>query len=305
MRVNQKEKSPECLQFLIKIVKKLKFEYNIDQLLQKEHVGNMQRVSLSVIVVLLNIFTCGNAIAQIVSKPIGNGNSIIITIKQNGDTSKIEVLDSDGLRNGKYIEFGNNGKRKALYTYRKGSLDGRCVKYHTNGTKYRCYYYKADKLNGRYYEYSEEGVLLKVQSYSSGYLTGESKEYYDSGNLKSCGEYDLGTLYRIEPQRGVSDSVIRGFINNKNLTSEKIAVRVGKWKEYYDLPSNRIKKIDFYYPGYILKIKIASEAISSEAEYYSEIGEVNEKVSILYDDEGELDYILVWENGCITQSIEM
>ncbi len=85
--------------------------------------------------------------------------SIKVEYFSNGDTSKIAHFDADGLLNGFYQEYFENGRIKSVFNYRQGSLAGVQKEYFENGTLKTYSYLENDTVLYQK-RFNEQGALI-------------------------------------------------------------------------------------------------------------------------------------------------
>ncbi len=167
---------------------------------------------------------------QGLSKEYDSEGNVVTLYEYNNDflvsRERINRTDKDGLRQGSWKEFYNNGNIKTESTYRDGFLHG---------------YYK---------EYNEKGILTVTMLYDNGNIVEEDvdddpeidiQNRYDSeGNLIYSGPFRMGTPVGIHREYNSEGSVKSAVIyNDKGIkVSEGIVTedgrRSGIWKNYYD-----------------------------------------------------------------------
>ena len=105
----------------------------------------------------------------------------------------IDVILKDGVINGRYEEYYNNGNLFTLGTYVNGKKEGQWKIYAENGKLWKVYEYKNDELNGKYISYyTNNGLESERGTYVNGLLNGEWVENYSSGQKKITGNYENG-----------------------------------------------------------------------------------------------------------------
>ncbi len=174
---------------------------------------------------------------QGLSKEYDNNGMIITLYEYNNDflisREKINRTDAEGLKQGDWKEFYDNGNIKAEMTYRD------------------------DKLHGYYKEYNEKGILTLTMLYDDGNLVEDNvsddpeieivNRYDDQGRLIYSGPYKQGTPVGIHREYNPLDGTITGsyVYNDEGVkVSEGIVneagERTGKWKDFY--PEGGVKE---------------------------------------------------------------
>jgi antitoxin component YwqK of YwqJK toxin-antitoxin module len=155
------------------------------------------------------------------------GNVITILEYKRGYLVSREYVnrrDKEGLRQGKWVTFWDNGF------------------IHTEGT------YKADMKNGYFREYATDGKLFKMFKYIDDVLQEDAEEiarideradYYDNGKLKIKAQYKNNVpdgIWREYSEDGKLEKGLlykKGVVVGKGLTDEA-GMRQGPWIEYFD-----------------------------------------------------------------------
>jgi antitoxin component YwqK of YwqJK toxin-antitoxin module len=98
----------------------------------------------------------------------------------------------DGVKDGPWVEYWENGRLKRKGDYTDGDLDGPWVYYHDNGQLWTKGDLKDGELDGPWVEYHENGQLWSERDWKDGKIDGPWVEYYDNGQLRSEGDYKDG-----------------------------------------------------------------------------------------------------------------
>ncbi|MCU0460499.1 MAG: hypothetical protein MUF36_00580 [Bacteroidales bacterium] len=169
------------------------------------------------------------------SKEYDKNGNIITLLEYNNDflvsREKINRTDSNGLKQGEWIEFYPNGGKKTEKTY------------------------KDDNLHGYYKEYDQRGVLVLTMLYENGSIVKSNVEdqpdieivnRYDADNkLIYSGPYRNSVPVGVHREYGKEGKVTNAFIYNDNglKVSEGIVDEAGnhngKWKDFY--PDGKLK----------------------------------------------------------------
>ncbi|WRQ33788.1 toxin-antitoxin system YwqK family antitoxin [Bacteroidales bacterium MB20-C3-3] len=198
----------------------------------------------------------------------------------------------NGLKNGNFTEYFDNGNTKFEGLFINGLRDGLHIDYYENGTKRILANFRQDVLDGEFIEFYHNGKINKKSIYKLGKKVGLCSEYYENGQFKLAIDYlddkiKDGT-YSEYDDKGIQIIEIKarsGVIQSKYNTVEKILT------VYHDYSSN-IKKEE----GKIINNRknglwierFSNGQISFEGEYKDDIREGFGKE---YNSYGEL----LWE----------
>ena len=117
-----------------------------------------------------------------------NNNTNLTKVKTHHDKAKTKVkeryfVDENGLRQGLYESFYENGRPDLKCTYKDDKLNGLYENFWENGKPRKRYTYKDDKLDGLYQRFDENGKLLIKCTYKNGKLDGLYESFYKNGKL--------------------------------------------------------------------------------------------------------------------------
>lgn len=120
----------------------------------------------------------------------------------HGNTRKIKfkIEKLNGKRNGKLIEFYENGKIKFKTYYKDGIQNGETESFYENEMLYESYNLIDGKLNGKLYRYHKNGNLKFECQYMSGVQYGIANTYYENGDIFRTIELDDKSDYVIEKE---------------------------------------------------------------------------------------------------------
>ncbi len=111
----------------------------------------------------------------------------------DGGGRQINITLRNGIIDGKYEEYYNNGSMFTSGNYVNGKKEGKWQIYTESGKLWKSYEYKNDELNGKYISYyTDSGIEAEKGIYVDGLLNGEWIENYSSGNRKLSGTYENG-----------------------------------------------------------------------------------------------------------------
>ena len=130
------------------------------------------------------------------------------TFYENGNYKKIQTFDSLGVKNGKWVDFYENGQVKIEQQYTNKNIDLRNSanknSYGNRIEKYKYFYpngqikfslnYSNDKIDsGLFVEYYSSGQKKISGNLKNGLRDSEWTEYYENGKIKSKGNYSSGS----------------------------------------------------------------------------------------------------------------
>ena len=105
----------------------------------------------------------------------------------------IKSNNSDGLRDGEYIETYEDGNPKTKGAYKAGKKDGRWETYKKDGLPDKVVTYRSEELHGESITYYTDGSVNEIINYADGKKDGKSKEFYfRTGYPKSEYTYSKG-----------------------------------------------------------------------------------------------------------------
>lgn len=104
-------------------------------------------------------------------------------VKYDESKQTVQTISTfvDGLRNGLYLEFNNQGKISKQARYANDKLDGLMVEYNRNTRKQKEASYKNGQLHGIYREFNDAGKMNKEIQYKEGKQDGYMRYYNEDG----------------------------------------------------------------------------------------------------------------------------
>jgi len=168
------------------------------------------------------------------------GDVISLLEYKNGyliNKENVNRLNSDSLKQGKWVTFYQNGNEKS---------EG---------------YYKSGIKNGYFKEYSEDGNLVSITKYVDGEIKKDASEiakldiktiYYSTGQVKSMGSYKdnikEGVTREYSPEGKIIAAKIYkdGIVIGDGIVDEQ-GFKQGPWKEFHD--SGELKSVGKYVDG--------------------------------------------------------
>tara|TARA_B100001057_G_scaffold484702_1_gene563188 strand:+ start:335 stop:910 length:576 start_codon:yes stop_codon:yes gene_type:complete len=103
----------------------------------------------------------------------------------------LEFNTKDGLYNGIYKEYFEDGILKKESNYYSGVLQGRERIFFKNGQLLEDVNYKSGNLNGVRNVYWNNGMMKEVNNFENGILVGESTYFYSNGILRKTISFDI------------------------------------------------------------------------------------------------------------------
>lgn len=100
--------------------------------------------------------------------------------------------DGNELSNGEYVEYYDNGAKKAEMNIEEGKLNGRMLMYHSNGELAEVRYYANNKMDGSWVKYDEKRNKIAEAHYKNGKKDGKWAIYDETGNKKYIINYEDG-----------------------------------------------------------------------------------------------------------------
>jgi hypothetical protein len=115
----------------------------------------------------------------------------VITTFDNGNIKKNYFIDVNGNKEGKYIEYHENGNVHIKWTYHDDKKEGECIWYYEGGNvEVKCNYHN-DHSEGECIHYYENGCVCEKSNYHNNKLEGEYIWYYENENIKlKCNFHD-------------------------------------------------------------------------------------------------------------------
>ena len=118
---------------------------------------------------------------------------------ENGQLAKQAFYDSDGLADGEWIYFHDDGTKRRVENFRAGKRDGRTEYFNDDGSQLlELFHFKDDLLDGevtRWFPLAEGQTEPQKQNHSTfvaGKREGVATEWYADGNIQSEVEFQDG-----------------------------------------------------------------------------------------------------------------
>ena len=194
-------------------------------------------------------------------------------------------LNEGGKKEGKWIEYYSENKKKTEGYYKSGKRNGTWKYFFVNGSVEQEGIYRNDLYDGEWYWFSANGKVIKFEEFSFGKENGKYIEINELGDTIQKGLYAEG----MKTGQWYEKTGLITFIG-----SYKDNMKDGVWKGYYD-------NGELYYNG-----KFVVGNPDEKHLYYSESGLVREiqlysngiKVGnwLRYDDQGQIRYVITYKN---------
>jgi antitoxin component YwqK of YwqJK toxin-antitoxin module/capsular polysaccharide biosynthesis protein len=115
---------------------------------------------------------------------------------KNGQKSEEGEL-CNGLANGKWIEWHENGTIENICHYSKGRLHGKLTRWSPTGQKVVERRYKNGRLEGPFATWHSNGQKAATGDYRNGRLHGSFTEWYENGQLAAAVQYHDGKKHKL------------------------------------------------------------------------------------------------------------
>jgi antitoxin component YwqK of YwqJK toxin-antitoxin module len=116
---------------------------------------------------------------------------------ENGDTSKIEVIDTPCAGTccpGKLVYFKDNSRLLIKPQNEKGVIEGTCFQLNANGDTTAIFKYQNDNQEGLRMEFEDNGQLAAVGDFENGLEQGDWIIYDELGNPSAVDKYIKGQI---------------------------------------------------------------------------------------------------------------
>ena len=263
-----------------------------------------------------------------------SGNSQNFQMYQ-GDT--INRVDANNLKQGEWVKFdpaGNveergpyvdnkkdgvwkgfypSGKIKHEITYAKNRPDGYAKFYYENGKISEEGMWRINKWVGDYKYFHENGNLAYDWKYNeSGKRTGEQKYYYNDGSLMYKGDWNDGKktgvlteFYQdgsVKSEMSFNDGVVNVSSIKEYQVAEKPSTRQVAPKIQTVTPSESgDDKLDAFRQTGYYKTFNEFKKVDREGDFVK--GKLVNGKRYLYDDQGNITRVLIYENGKVVKTL--
>lgn len=195
---------------------------------------------------------------------------------KNGKIESTVTNDNNGLSQGEYLSYYEDGSPEYVKYYVDNKLDGRFIQYHPNGKIGYESFYKNGKQEGKTTIYFDDGSPNLSQTYANGILDGYDMSYYPNGKIEYIFHYKNGLKngeYSYYYENGIKKAT--GTFVNGSL--EGVAKRYnmkGGIKEIETFKNDRLDgECQMYYSNGQLKFKgnvKNSQKVGTWEYYYSD-----------------------------------
>ena len=185
----------------------------------------------SLILISIGLFNCKD-------KADTNSEDFILIPKNSYSTSSYDGIqvyklnDPKSLMNGYYV-IGDKFTKWEEFNVKEGILQGDYIVFHQNGEKFSHSQYLNGKLHGKDSMYYLSGKPKSVKTYNRGVMYGNSLEFFESGQLRSESKIEdekviesvsYNIIGEIESQMFIEDGKrINQNLRNGKLFSEQIS----------------------------------------------------------------------------------
>lgn len=113
----------------------------------------------------------------------GLKNGLFLEFHKN-DRKKLEGQYVNGIKEGLHHEWFENGNKMSEFTFLNGKLNGQFTEWYRNGNKKLGGNYSNDKFDGKIIEYFEDGKTKNTMQFLRGKKHGKYSEWHKNGILK-------------------------------------------------------------------------------------------------------------------------
>lgn len=146
-------------------------------------------------------------------------------------TKEAEYCEVEGLKEGPFLSFYENGASKVFHHYEKGLLHGKVTEWYPDGTVAFEGHFENGEKDGAFQLFDQNGTLVKSMTYVKGLEDGLWNEYYPGGTLKQKVSFSNGKRHGIEEfyyengaiaqsiiwKEGLKEGPFRGWYDNGQL----------------------------------------------------------------------------------------
>jgi antitoxin component YwqK of YwqJK toxin-antitoxin module len=127
-------------------------------------------------------FNSVNGVTQLNGQPYSGA---VFTLYPNGkDTADLRNY-LQGMEDGVWKKYYENGKLKESRKFIKGNKEGEYLAWWPNGNMQLMYHFDGDEYEGACREWNESGLLVKEMNYKKGHEEGLQQWRYDNGKIKA------------------------------------------------------------------------------------------------------------------------
>lgn len=140
------------------------------------------------------IYNCGIVISHKKWTEAGEEHDLNILSKTDMKCTKFEHVQQKNKLSDTFVEFYENGQKRAELHKKNGKLHGSQLKWYRNGQKMGQYNYVNGKLDGLYLEWYENGEKKETRTYINCKLHGVYTEWYNNQQKEMECNYVDGKL---------------------------------------------------------------------------------------------------------------
>lgn len=141
------------------------------------------------------------------------------------DGRRINQYDNEGIKQGYWETYWENGEIESKGNYVNGIQDGYWEDYWSNGGLYYKGSFKNGRMNGPWEWYYRNGNISSKNNYSNDKKNGVNIDYYENGGITFKGYYENDQLIEVLPITESEEPKKKLFI------PRKIEDRYSKWNE--------------------------------------------------------------------------
>jgi uncharacterized protein len=204
---------------------------------------------------------------------------------ENGVIVSQGIINDDGIKEGKWIYFFDDGLKRSEGLYLNNRQNGEWNFFFKTGVNEQVGSFKNGVLNGEWKWFYLNGSALRVETFSNGKREGDFREYNSKGDTVELGSY-------VDGEKNGFWKVLSGDIVEQGTYSN--GFKEGLWKEYYRdgglayegsfIQGNADGKHFFYYTNGKIR----------EEQYY--VNGIKEKIWKKYNEDGTLLLSVTYEN---------
>ncbi|MEP2771605.1 MAG: hypothetical protein ABJH05_05625 [Fulvivirga sp.] len=140
----------------------------------------------------------------------------------DGKTKKVGITDREGLRQGLWKVYDENGELVSEKNYLNDTLHGVAKAYFDNGKLYTHVHYMNGHFVDTFYHYFKNGNLNHIGFYdSTGKSQGEFKVFYESGQLKQIGYKLDGQFHGQLTEFNIAGDTVRSDFYSKGIKESR------------------------------------------------------------------------------------
>ncbi len=217
-------------------------------------------------------------------------------LTQINQNDTINQTDKNGLKQGIWIIYYNNGEKKSEINYENGVPKGKAIFYYPNGNIRESGNWQVDHWVGDYKYYYESGQLSYDWEYNEkGKREGEQKYFHKNGENKYAGIWINGKtegVLKVYSEDGVLIQEKVYASGKLNATRDQQQIIAAKDKS--STKSGTVNREKFHGTGNHTIISMTGKV---ETKGYFVNGELIDGEKFNYNDDGKLISITIYKNG--------